>query len=172
MQKAVTAYFTATTLCLCTPVLVQKAVTAYFTVTTFCLCTPVQVQKAVTAYFTATTFCLCTSVQVQKAVTAYFTATTLCLCTSVQVQKAVTAYFPVTIFCFWKEKVKVKVFYSLISIRLKTYHPTLHLTPWSLDLLIHVPFQLPGNIQSCSRFGALNLSYTLPYSFSQSSEAF
>ena len=39
-------------------------------------------------------------------------------------------------------KVKVKV-YSLIS-SLKTYHPTLHLTPWSLDLFIRVPFQLHG----------------------------
>ena len=52
-------------------------------------------------------------------------------------------------------------FYSLIS-SLKTYHRTLHFTPWSLDLFIRVPFQLPGSIQSCSRFGALNLSYTLP----------
>ena len=33
--------------------------------------------------------------------------------------------------------------YSLIS-SLKTYHPTLHLTPWSLDLFIRVPFQLHG----------------------------
>ena len=39
-------------------------------------------------------------------------------------------------------KVKVQV-YSLIS-SLKTYHPTLHFTPWSLDLLIRVPFQLHG----------------------------
>ena len=39
-------------------------------------------------------------------------------------------------------KVKVQV-YSLIS-SLKTYHPTLHLTPWSLDLFICVPFQLHG----------------------------
>ena len=31
--------------------------------------------------------------------------------------------------------------YSLIS-SLKTYHPTLNLTPWSLDLFICVPFQL------------------------------
>ena len=37
---------------------------------------------------------------------------------------------------------KVQV-YSLIS-SLKTYHPTLHLTPWSLDLFISVPFQLHG----------------------------
>ena len=37
-------------------------------------------------------------------------------------------------------KVKVQV-YSLIS-SLKTYHPTLHLTPWSLDLFFCVPFQL------------------------------
>ena len=41
-----------------------------------------------------------------------------------------------------KVKVKVQV-YSLIS-SLKTYHPTLHLTPWSLDLFIRVPFQLHG----------------------------
>ena len=33
--------------------------------------------------------------------------------------------------------------YSLIS-SLKTYHPTLHLTPWSLDLVIRVLFQLHG----------------------------
>ena len=32
--------------------------------------------------------------------------------------------------------------YSLIT-GLKTYHSTLHPTPWSLDLLIRVPFQLP-----------------------------
>ena len=42
-----------------------------------------------------------------------------------------------------KVKVKVQVVYSLIS-SLKTYHRTLHFTPWSLDLFIHVPFQLPG----------------------------
>ena len=39
-------------------------------------------------------------------------------------------------------KVKVEV-YSLIS-SLKTYHPTLHLTPWSLNLSIREPFQLHG----------------------------
>ena len=39
-----------------------------------------------------------------------------------------------------KVKIKVQV-YSLIS-SLKTYHPTLHLTLWSLDLFIRVPFQL------------------------------
>ena len=33
--------------------------------------------------------------------------------------------------------------YSLIS-GLKTYHPTLHVSPWSLDLFIRVPFQLHG----------------------------
>ena len=38
---------------------------------------------------------------------------------------------------------QVQVFYSLIS-SLKTYHRTLHFTPWSLDLFIYVPFQLPG----------------------------
>ena len=41
-----------------------------------------------------------------------------------------------------KVKVKVQV-YSLIS-SLKTYHPTLDFTPWSLDLCICVPFQLHG----------------------------
>ena len=41
-----------------------------------------------------------------------------------------------------KLKVKVQV-YSLIS-SLKTYHSTLHLTPWSLDLFIRVLFQLHG----------------------------
>ena len=40
------------------------------------------------------------------------------------------------------QKVKVQV-YSLIS-SLKNYHSTLHLTPWSLDLFICVPFQLHG----------------------------
>ena len=34
-------------------------------------------------------------------------------------------------------------FYSLIS-SLKTYHRTFYVTLWSLDLCIHVPFQLPG----------------------------
>ena len=38
---------------------------------------------------------------------------------------------------------QVQVFYSLIS-SLKTYHLTLYFTPWSLDLFIHVPGQLPG----------------------------
>ena len=33
--------------------------------------------------------------------------------------------------------------YSLIS-SVKTYHPTLHFTPWSLDLFIRVSFQLHG----------------------------
>ena len=45
--------------------------------------------------------------------------------------------------CIVKVKVKMQVFHSLIS-SLKTYHRTLHFTPWSLDLLIWVPFQLPG----------------------------
>ena len=39
-------------------------------------------------------------------------------------------------------KVMVQV-YSLIS-SLKTYHPILHFTPWSLDPFIRVPFQLNG----------------------------
>ena len=43
--------------------------------------------------------------------------------------------------CF-NVKVKVQV-YNLIS-SLKTYRPNLHLTPWTLDLFIRVPFQLHG----------------------------
>ena len=60
---------------------------------------------------------------------------------------------------FFKETVKVQV-HSVIS-SLKTYHPTLHLTPWSLDLYICVPFQLHGEY-TVLQSGALNLSYTLP----------
>ena len=50
----------------------------------------------------------------------------------------------------------VKV-YSVIS-SLKTYHPTLHFTPWSLDLFIRVPFQLHGEhtvLQPFRRFELL-----------------
>ena len=51
-------------------------------------------------------------------------------------------YRPTNAFPGMHSKVKVKVqVYSLIS-SLKTYHPTLHLTPWSLDLFIREPFQL------------------------------
>ena len=39
---------------------------------------------------------------------------------------------------------KVKVQVDSVISSLKTYHPTLHLTPWSLDLFIRVPFQLHG----------------------------
>ena len=35
-------------------------------------------------------------------------------------------------------------------------------TPWSLDLLISVPFSIVECLQSCSHFGVLNLSCTLP----------
>ena len=38
--------------------------------------------------------------------------------------------------------VKVKVYRMLPS--LKTYQPSLHFTPWSLDLFIRVSFQLHG----------------------------
>ena len=54
----------------------------------------------------------------------------------------------------WFLKVKVQVFYSLIS-SLKTYHRTLHITPWSLDLFIRMLFQLPGEhtvLQSSEAF--------------------
>ena len=40
--------------------------------------------------------------------------------------------------------IKVKVQGYILISSLKTYHPTLHLTPWSLDLFIRVPFQLHG----------------------------
>ena len=38
--------------------------------------------------------------------------------------------------------VKVKVHVYIVISSLKTCHPTLHFTPWSLELLIRVPFQL------------------------------
>ena len=72
---------------------------------------------------------------------------------------------------------------SLIS-SLKTYHPTLHLTPWSLDLFIRVPFQLHGEHTALQPFrrieiivhiaiSCLVLSCPTRYSFSpESSEAF
>ena len=54
-------------------------------------------------------------------------------------------------------KVKVKVqAYSLIS-SLKTYHPTLHLTPWSLDLFIRGPFQLHGEHKILQLFRRIEL---------------
>ena len=37
------------------------------------------------------------------------------------------------------------VYYLIFS--KTTYQPTLHFTPWSLDLFIHVPFQPPWSIQ-------------------------
>ena len=54
--------------------------------------------------------------------------------------------------------VKVQV-YSLIS-SLKTYHPTLHLTTWSLDqvLFIPVPFQLHGEHTVLQPFRRIELS--------------
>ena len=45
--------------------------------------------------------------------------------------------------------------YGLIS-SLKTYYPTLHLTPWSLDLFIRVPFQLPVADPECARGGGIS----------------
>ena len=55
-----------------------------------------------------------------------------------------------------KVKVKVQVFYSLIS-NLKTYHRTSHFTPWSLDLFIHMPFQLPGEHKVLQPFRRIEL---------------
>ena len=66
--------------------------------------------------------------------------------------------------------------YSLIS-SLKTYHPTLHLTPWSLDLLYRVPFQLHVEHTVLQPFRRIKLTHChlcpTRYSFSpESSEAF
>ena len=62
--------------------------------------------------------------------------------------------------------------YSLIS-SLKTYHPTLHLTPWSLDLFIRVPFQLHGEHTVLQAFRRIKHLCPTRYSFSpESSEAF
>ena len=48
--------------------------------------------------------------------------------------------------------------YSLISNNLSDFYM---FTPWSLDLFIRVPSR--KGIQSCSHFGTLSLSYTLPF---------
>ena len=58
-------------------------------------------------------------------------------------------------------KVKVQV-YSLIS-SLKTYHPNLHLTPWSLDLFIRVPFQLHGSYEPDTSLKTQNVDQMLIY---------
>ena len=50
----------------------------------------------------------------------------------------------------------MQVFYSLIS-SLKIYHPTLRFTPWSLDLFIRVPFQLPGEHTVLQSFRCIEL---------------
>ena len=50
----------------------------------------------------------------------------------------------------------MQVFYSLIS-SLKTYHRTLHFTLWSLDLFIHVPFQLSGEYTVLQPFRRIKL---------------
>ena len=50
----------------------------------------------------------------------------------------------------------MQVFYSLIS-SLKTYRRTLHFTTWSLDLLIHVPFQLPAEHRVLQPFRRIEL---------------
>ena len=71
--------------------------------------------------------------------------------------------------------------YSLI-LSLKTYHPTLHFTPWSLDLFICVPFQLHGEHTVLQPFRCIelivrNVISVLPgtpgnYRYPESSEAF
>ena len=70
----------------------------------------------------------------------------------------------------------MQVFYSLIS-SLKTYHRTSHFTPWSLDLFIRVPFQLPGEHTVLQPFRRIELIVhiaisVLPGTHFQSSEAF
>ena len=61
-----------------------------------------------------------------------------------------------------KVQVKVQV-YGLIS-SLKTYHPTLHFTPWSLDLFIFVPFQLHGEHTVLQPFRHIELIVHIPIS--------
>ena len=61
------------------------------------------------------------------------------------------------ILLFIKVKVKVQIFYSLIS-SLKTYHRTIHFTLWSLDLFIHVPFQLTGEHTVLQPFRRIELN--------------
>ena len=61
---------------------------------------------------------------------------------NVNVKKDVFSDTPKSNHIMVGEKVKVQVFYSLIS-SLKSYHRTSHFTPCSLDLFIRVPFQLP-----------------------------
>ena len=67
--------------------------------------------------------------------------------------------------------------YSLIS-NLKTYHPTLHFTPWSLNLFIRVPFLLHGEHTALQPFQRIELIVNIAicptrYSFSpESSEVF
>ena len=61
----------------------------------------------------------------------------------------------------YRKKVKVQVYSLIPSISSNIF------TPWSLDLFIRGPSQLRGlnsteSIQSCSHFGALNVSYTMP----------
>ena len=50
----------------------------------------------------------------------------------------------------------MQVFYSLIS-SLKTYRRTLHFTTWSLDLFIHMPFQLPAEHKVLQPFRRIEL---------------
>ena len=59
---------------------------------------------------------------------------------------------------------KVKVVYSLIT-SLKTYHPTLHFTPSSLDLFIRESFQLPGEHTGLQPFRHIAISVLLDSHF-------
>ena len=76
--------------------------------------------------------------------------------------------------------IKVKVQVSSLISSLKTYHPTLHLTPWSLDLLIVCPISAPQRAYSPAAIRRIELIVhnaisVVPgiYSFSpESSEAF
>ena len=72
------------------------------------------------------------------------------------------AYCPVISFIYCSDISKVQffvgaIFYSLLS-SLKTYHRTLHFTPWSLDLFIHVPFQPPGEHTVLQPFRRIELT--------------
>ena len=52
------------------------------------------------------------------------------------------------------------LFFNMANV--KTYHPTLHFTPWSLNLFIRVPFQLSGEHTVLQPFRRIQkLLYTL-----------
>ena len=61
------------------------------------------------------------------------------------------------------KKVKVQV-YSRISSLISSHQPTLHFTPWSLDLFIRVPFQLHGEHTVQQQFRRIELIVHIAFS--------